>query len=381
MNVINRIKKLKSILKKREIDCAIIYESRNIYYFTDTAQHCILLIPIDNEPTLFVRRDFERTKEESPIKDIRKLNKSSEVYDQIKNYSNSNSIGLEMDTLRARTYQDIMKIFPSSTLEDISNEILLLRSIKDKDELDNMRKSAKIAEKVQDVSREFIKPGISELDLAAEIQREITRYGSVFSYFNHYWSRNPFIIASGEGLWKRSDFPPVLSGLGNHKAVPYGPSGRIIKEGEIVVVDVATVINGYTADHSRTFFVGKPSDTFKERYNALYNARLKAVECFKEGIPISDVFNAVKINLPKDLQKFLQGYDEFKEGMGHGIGLTLDELPYITHNTKRSLLEGNVIAFEPKIIIPEWGAINFEDDFIIKKDGFEQITNSPFYEF
>ncbi|MHA1894349.1 MAG: M24 family metallopeptidase, partial [Candidatus Helarchaeota archaeon] len=291
------------------------------------------------------------------------------------------TIGLEMDSLRARTFQILTKKLPNIEFKDVNNEILLMRSIKDKDEIEFLKKSGKIAEKVQDVSREFIKAGVSELELAGEIQKEITKHGSVFSYFNHYWARVPFIIASGENIWKRSDFPPVLSGLGSHKAVPHGPSKRIMREGDIVVVDVATVIDGYTADHSRTYFIGNPSERFKKYYKALLNARSHALELFKEGTLINQVFQKVENNLPDELKEYLQGYGKFKEGMGHGIGLTLDEFPLITKQNTQALVEGNVIAFEPKVIIPGWGAINFEDDFIIKKDGYEQITSSPFYNY
>ncbi|MHA1799041.1 MAG: M24 family metallopeptidase, partial [Candidatus Helarchaeota archaeon] len=173
----------------------------------------------------------------------------------------------------------------------------------------------------------------------------------------------------------------VLSGLGSHKAVPHGPSKRIMREGDIVVVDVATVIDGYTADHSRTYFIGNPSERFKKYYKALLNARSHALELFKEGTLINQVFQKVENNLPDELKEYLQGYGKFKEGMGHGIGLTLDEFPLITKQNTQALVEGNVIAFEPKVIIPGWGAINFEDDFIIKKDGYEQITSSPFYNY
>ena len=113
----------------------------------------------------------------------------------------------------------------------------------------------------------------------------------------------------------------------------------------------------------------------------MLKAREKSLELFKHGSKINEIYEALEKNLPENLRQFVQGYEEYRVGMGHGIGLSLDELPFIVKNSKQTLLEGNVIAFEPKIVIPEWGAINFEDDFIIGKDGYEQITHSPFYEF
>ena len=380
MDVLTRIENLKKIMENKNVDCSLIYESRNIYYFSDTAQHCILLIPLDEEPILYVRRDIDRAIEESPLKNIRKINNSNEIYDKLKSLK-IKSLGLEMDTLRARTYQILLQKFSSSDFVDLSQNILLLRSIKDNDELDCMRESAKVAEKVQEVSREFIKPGVSELDLAGAIQGEITKRGSIFSFFNHYWARNPFVLASGENIWGTTDFPPVLSGVGYHKSNPHGPSSRVIKEGDIVVVDVAPVINGYTSDHGRTYFVGKANEKFQKRYKYMLQAREKALNLFKDGVKISEIYETLLKNLPENLQPYLQGFNEYRVGMGHGIGLSLDELPFIVRKSKINLVKGNVIAFEPKIVIPGWGAINFEDDFIITKDGYEQITQSPFYEF
>jgi len=381
MNILNRIQKLKNVMEWKKIDCTIIFESRNVYYFSDTGQHCILLIPLIQDPILFVRRDFDRAKKESPIKDIRLLNKTNDVFKAMKELGNLEAIGVEMDSLRVRTYQALLKVFDSVKFDDLSNDILYLRSIKDKDEIEFLKKSAKVAEKVQEVSRDFIKPGVSELDLAGVIQGEITKRGSIFAFFNHYWARNPFVIASGENLWGTTDFPPVLSGVGYHKSYPHSAGDRIIKDGDIVVVDVAPVINGYTSDHGRTYFVGNPTEKFKEAYDVFLKAYQKALERFKDGAVIGEIYATIEENLPDSLKKFVQGFDNNRVGMGHGIGLSLDELPFILKNAKGKLEVGNVIAFEPKIVVPGWGAIDFEDDFVITKNGYEQITNSPFYEF
>ena len=178
---------------------------------------------------------------ESNIKNNVRMKSTHDIISGIEDYSKKNyQIGIENNFLRVRQYLTLQQHLKNSKFIDISSIIQQFRMIKDSSELKLMRKSAKVCEKVQTVSREYIRSGITELDLAGEIQREITRYGSTFSYFDGYWGRTPFIIASGENLWARSDFPPVLSGVGPCISVPHGPSDRILKSNDIVVVEVAT---------------------------------------------------------------------------------------------------------------------------------------------
>ncbi|MHA1231682.1 MAG: M24 family metallopeptidase [Candidatus Helarchaeota archaeon] len=380
---INRIKQIQEIMRDNDIDYSIIFNSRHIFYFSGTAQHSILLIPNESDPILYVRRDFERAKKESHIKDVVQIKSTYNILNGIDEFETKKyNIGIEKNFMRVSQYEGLKKYLKKSVFKDIATSIQNLRMIKDELELNLVRKSAKICEKVQDVAREYIRPGISELELGAEIQHLLTKSGSTFSYFDGYWGRTPFIIASGENLWARSDFPPVLSGIGPCNAEPHGPSNRIIQEGDIVVVDIASVIEGYNADHSRTYFVGKPSEKFKKIYNILLKVRKKILPYMKNGIKISEFCKNIIKLIPKEYHSYIQGYHQYREGFGHGIGLCLDELPFLLENNEITFQPNMVIAFEPKIIIPDWGAVNFEDDFIIKKEGLpEQITNSPTFNF
>ncbi|MHA1143385.1 MAG: M24 family metallopeptidase [Candidatus Helarchaeota archaeon] len=378
MSVKNRIEKLKDTMSEMQVKSAVLFNSRNIFYFSGTAQHSICVIPVDGDPILFIRRNFERAVEESPIREKIILKSTRQIFDKLSELNCQNQIGLELDSLSTSQFLRFKKVFPDSNFTNLSQPIKLQRSIKDAEELELLRKSAKVGERVQTVCREMLRPGITELDLAGEIQREITRHGSIFAYFNHYWARTPFIIASGENLWARSDFPPVLCGVGASKAEPHGPSHRVIKDGDIVVVDVATVVNGYTSDHARTYFVGKTTRKYLERHEALLKARNAGISAIREGTTPQQLYKIMEKELPKGLVDYFQGFGDDRVGLGHGIGLALDDLPFLVRDGQEPLRAGNVIAFEPKIIIPEWGAIDFEDDLIVKKDQAPEVmTNSP----
>jgi Xaa-Pro aminopeptidase len=186
-------------------------------------------------------------------------------------------------------------------------------------------------------------------------------------------------LASGKNLSTPSYFP-ILSGGGLSEAIPYGYSDRTIRKGDIVMCDYAVNYKGYHADHARTFYVDKLPKKFKERYLILKNAyeEIKS-KYLRAGIKTDTIFKKMKALLEKEnLGKFFQGNGYYYQGLGHGIGLELDEPPGIVLNKGMELRENMVIALEPKIIIPEWGAIDLEDDFIIKDGKPEQITNTTY---
>ena len=373
-----RVEKLQHILQKKQIDVALFFDSRNIFYLTGTGQNSVLLVTAFEPATLFVRRNIDRARDESPIKEIISLTETKQIFRRIEAMNIIHRIGLEMGSLRAQQYLRFVKQFPNAEFVNLTPIIERLRAVKDPKEQELIRKSAKVGERVQAICREYLRAGMTELELAGEIKREITKFGSIFAYFNHYWARTPFIIASGENLWARSDFPPVLCGIGGSKAVPHGPSHRIIQNGDMVVVDVATVVEGYTSDHARTYFVGKPTNKYIKRYNSLLKARNIGIEMIRETVTPKEIYRTVEKALPPELTEYFQGFGDNRVGLGHGIGLALDDLPYIVKNSEIPLEKGNVLAFEPKIIIPDWGAIDFEDDLIVRKEKSPEIlTHSP----
>ncbi|MGV9142124.1 MAG: M24 family metallopeptidase, partial [Promethearchaeota archaeon] len=193
------------------------------------------------------------------------------------------------------------------------------------------------------------------------------------------FGRNWFIVASGKNLWIPSSFP-VLSGDGFSDAIPYGYTDRKLKKGDIVMCDYAVNYEGYHADYARTYYVETPPEKFKERYLILKDAYMNVIEAnLKEGTTVNKLFDKIKELLKKEgLGEYFEGDGYYYQGLGHGIGLELDEPPAVISKNKTKLKQNMVIALEPKIIIPRWGAIDLEDDFIIKKNGFERITHTDY---
>ncbi|MFX0137623.1 MAG: M24 family metallopeptidase [Candidatus Hodarchaeota archaeon] len=374
----DRLSKIKKQMELKEIDLIILFSSRNIYYISDTAQFSICVLPLDAEPFIFIRRNFERGKQETWIKDVLQLGSTKGVIQEIKDRKlETKNLGLELNFIRANQYIKLSKLLPDSQFIDINQLFLQVRSIKDKKEIEHIRVAAKAVMGAQRVTREFIKPGVTEMEVAAEIAYELKKHGSWTTQSNMYWDPNGFCLASGENLYSPGDYP-ILSGVGATKATPRSASNRILKEGDIFVLDIGSNVEGYHADHARTYYIGNPDSKFRKIYNIVLGALKNAYKLIKEDRTISEIFQETKARMV-EYQPYFQGFNGYKQGLGHGVGLHLDELPYIIEDNKNKLQDQMVIALEPKLIIPKWGAVDLEDTILIRKNQEPEIlTPSPY---
>ncbi len=378
-----RMQKVYSLMDNRNLDYIFITNIQNLYWLSGTSQYGTLIISKEKNATLFIRRNFFKAEQEAVLEDVIELKKTSELREFIiteEGKIEGLSIGMELDSLPASYFLYYQSLLEGAEFKNVELSLRKLRMVKDKKELDIFRTGGKIAQKSQERIFEVLKPGIREYEVAAEVVHEAMRHQSVhFSNINNVFGQNFLILASGENLYTPSYFP-ILSGDGLSKAIPYGYSDRVIKEGDIVMCDYAVNFRGYHADHARTFYVGTFPKRFKERYLILKNAydEIKA-NYLRAGINTEIIYDKMKVLLEEEgLGKFFQGNGYYYQGLGHGIGLELDEPPAIVPNKGIELEENMVIALEPKIIIPEWGAIDLEDNFIIKKGKPEQITNTSY---
>jgi Xaa-Pro dipeptidase len=375
----NRLEKIKKEMAAQEIDCAVLFNSRNIYYSSGTAQFSIALIPLDSDPKIFIKRNFERGKGETWIKDIVRLKSTRDVIEEIKARNLAKArIGIEMNFLRVNQYLKLKKGLDTEFV-DINPLFYKIRMIKDQTEIQSIKKSARAVENVQRVCRETLRPGITELDVAAEVAHEAKKNGSWSPVTNLYWDANGFVMGSGETLYTPGDYP-ILSGVGLCKATPRSASDRVLKDGDIFVLDFATNVEGYHADHARTYFIGNPTEKYKKLYKLVHQALRHVETQVLVGKEIGTLFREVQ-NILGDYKEYFQGFNGYRQGLGHGVGLELDEPPGITATNTARFQKGMVLAIEPKLIIPGWGAIDFEDTIHLREKATDVITNSPFEEY
>ncbi len=236
-----------------------------------------------------------------------------------------------------------IKWIPASTL--VSD----LRAIKDPTELAAMRDAAILSSKVFEKLLPKIRPGVSELDLAAELDYLSRRAGASGPAFDT-------IIASGP-----------------RAALPHAhPSPKRIAKNELVVIDQGAILRGYCSDITRTVFVGKAPPRIRRWYDAVLQSQLAAIEALAAGVEANVVDAAAR-----GILKRVGLAGAFTHSTGHGLGLEVHEAPRLGRGEKSRLALGNVVTIEPGIYKQGVGGIRIEDDVFIGAHGPEILSTAP----
>ena len=223
-----------------------------------------------------------------------------------------------------------------------------LRAVKDAVEIDRIRDAAQLGSDVMEETIRLIRPGVTELDIAAEIGYRMRRKG-----------------ASGESF-------EAIVASGPRSALPHAhPTARRIGKNELVVLDLGAILRRYCSDLTRTVHVGKSSTRVRQWYNAVLDAQAAARDALKSGVTCGAVDAAARSVLQR---KGLGRY--FVHSTGHGIGLEIHEDPRIARNQKTILETGNVVTLEPGVYIEGVGGIRIEDDALVTQRGAEILTTA-----
>ncbi len=221
-----------------------------------------------------------------------------------------------------------------------------LRIIKDSEEQKLLKESALLADKVMDKAINFIKPGIREYDIKSKIKEEAFKLG-------------------GDGV----AFEPIIASGANSSKPHYNKSDREIKGQDLVLLDLGVIYKGYCSDISRTIFVGEITSRQEEIYNIVKKSTEAAKNILEPGIQAAELDHASRKVISK------AGYgDCFLNRLGHGIGMSVHEAPYINGNNDRVLQPGMAFSIEPGIYLPDEFGIRIEDIVLVTKDGFEVLN-------
>ena len=225
-------------------------------------------------------------------------------------------------------------------------ELGALRQRKDSSEIERMRAAAQLAVEVMQHALETLKPGIRELEVAAEIEYQMRRRGASGPAFET-------IVAFGE----RSAHPHAR------------PSLKRLRRNELVVLDLGAILGHYCSDITRSVFVGRAPKRVREWYRAVQEAQTAAVSAVRVGANCGEIDQAARQILGKHR---LERY--FVHSTGHGLGLEVHEEPRVARNHKQVLVPGNVITIEPGVYMPGIGGIRIEDDVAVHAERTEVLT-------
>ena len=368
-NEINsRCENLRNRLAGKGVDFCLILQNVSRYYFSGSMQDGVFLLHRDHEPVLFVKRTLERAKKESPVKQV----KGFKDIDAIQVYVHDHNlkkgvIGLEMDVIPARMYQTFLSLFPEAGFVDISMDIRSIRAVKSKYELSRLVEGGRRLDRVFLNLRDEFKPGITELELNMKLNELFLKEGSSLIVrarrFNMEVFPSTVLSGSSASLHSMMDSPSG-GGEGICTAFPFGAGFKKLGTGEPVLIDVAFNHDGYIVDCTRIFAIGDLDRTFKKAHGVSMDIHSMFREMIMEQKAVSEICDDIYMYVEKHgLSGEFMGGANF---IGHGVGLELDELPIVNSRSEVRLIEGMVVAFEPKFVFKN-GCVGYEDTYYIEQ--------------
>lgn len=347
----NRTQKILQELNKKGLDGLLLTKKTNVNYisgFTDEASYVF----ISEKAKLFITdgRFFELAQRQ--CNDFRIINWQKqgknflELVEQICKDNNIKKLGFEQQWTSCDMYENMNQILKDVELIPTKNLVEDLRYIKDKEEIEILREASRITDYAFEEIIKYIKPGMTENEVAAKLEYIVK-------------------IAGADGV----GFDTILIS-GKKTSLPHGkPDKKIIEAGDFVTLDFGALYKEYTSDMTKTIVIGNPSEKQLKVYNLVKEAQQAALDTIKGGINSEIPDTAVR--------KVVKDYIEYYyPGIGHGVGRDLHEPPFISKDGGYIIEENSVITIEPGLYIPDWGGVRIEDTILVTRNGYERLTKS-----
>ena len=378
-----RIFNLQKYLKKENIDGALILQRVDLFYFTGTIQQAHLYVPAEGDPVLMVRKSFDRAKAESSVEKILRMKRPSDIPGILKanGHALPATLGLELDVLPTNMFFSFQGIFENPQIADISQAIRLMRAVKSSYEIGIMRRAAELSDQVAAWVPNILHTGMTELELAGKVEAESRRLGHQGVIRMRLWGSEMFYghLMSGATGAVPSFLSSPTGGVGASPAVAQGPGFKTIQRHEPVLVDYIFSYNGYLSDHTRIFSIGPLPAELKDAHAATLEVQQLVKKLAKPGVKAGDLYNRA-LEKTRDLgyaDHFMGFGNERVRFVGHGIGLEVDEYPFLAAGQQLELQAGMTVALEPKLIFPGKGVVGIENTHVVTADGLEQLGQFP----
>ncbi len=378
-----RIGCLREGLVRAGLDAAVIVQHADLAYFSGTNQQAHLVVPARGDPVLLVRRVLERAQRESAIGRIAPLRSLGSLADELAaaGVEAGAKVGFELDVLPARAYLGYARRLPGLELADCSEVVRAVRAVKSPWDLGRMAAACEQVRRGAEAVPALIGAGVSEADVQLEVERVMRKAGHQgqlrFRGFNQEMHYGQILGGPSGAVPGYSDSP--LCGPGPNAAIGKGPDGHVLAPGDTVIADLVGGHEGWLSDQTRTFAVGTPPADMVAAYDTAV-AILRAVEeRLRPGALPSALYDlaeglAVAAGLG---EHFMGAGAERVRFLGHGVGMEIDELPILAPGFDEPLVEGNVVAIEPKFVFPGRGAVGIENMYALTAYGHETMTTAP----
>jgi Xaa-Pro aminopeptidase len=350
----NRLQKLRKKFTEKEIDGIFVTQSENRRYLSGFDGSAGFLIITAKKAVLAT--DFRYTEQavaEAPDFEILRIaNNINDWFPGLMNEMKIKRLGFEGQDISFQFHRQLNDALKKKKfavkMVPVNGLVEGVRAVKEPAEIALIKKSSAITDAAYESVRKIIKPGVTEKEVAWELEKSLRERGSQALPFE-------IIVASGP-----------------RAALPHAkPSERVIEDGDPVVIDMGAKYRGYASDMTRTVCAGTVDDNFKNVYNTVLKAQKAAMAAISRGITGKEADSTAREIIQK------AGYGEaFGHALGHGVGLAPHELPRLGPNSEDTLADGMVFTIEPGIYISGWGGVRIEDTVAMEEGKAKPITKA-----
>jgi Xaa-Pro dipeptidase len=378
-----RCSKLQKYMVADGLDAVIIVQNADLFYFSGTVQSGCLYIPATGQPLYMVRKEFSRARMESGLKEVVAFGSLKDIPDRLAEYGypEPRRIGLELDVLPVNFLERFRKAYPTAKYVDATPIIRRVRMIKSAYEIHLLKDAADQVDVVFRRACEVIREGVTDLEVAAELEFAARKEGHQglirMRGFNSEIFYGQIFSGVDSAVPAYADTP--LGGMGLNTSFGQSTGLKRIERNEPIVVDFAGCVDGYLCDQTRVFAIGGISNRLRKAYDDMLKIQERMKEITSAGTPWGSIYDEC-LALAGELgyaDSFMGAAGAQVSFIGHGLGIEIDEYPFIARGFKDMTMEaGMVFAFEPKVVFPCEGAIGIENTFYLSSDGLKQLSHS-----
>ena len=349
-----RLDKLRRAIRADPVETLMVVAEQNIRYLTGfTGEPAVLLVGKDRTLLISDGRFATQIEQECPGLEVHIRRVDQLLFDAVGEVLakiGAPRIGFEPSKLSVANFETIKEKAGNVKLVGVAGRVEALRSIKDRREVDAIRRAIKQAERGFEMLRAGMNEGDSEKDLADALEGHLRHCGA--------WA---------------AAFAPIVA-VGARAALPHAHprSDSRVGDADFVLVDWGASSGAYKSDLTRVVVTGKVTPKFEKVYRTVLEAQKRGIEALRPGAKAGDV-DASARSVIEDA-----GFGRFfNHGLGHGFGLEIHENPFFRRGNPVTLKAGMVVTIEPGIYLPDWGGIRIEDDVLVTTDGPEVLTHVP----
>ena len=346
-----RLAKLRKRLEERRLEALLVTSLPNVHYLTGFSGTAGILWVTLRDSVLVTdpRYDLQAHEQVQESQVVIVPGDALATVTRRANRGRLSRVGFEGGAVSFLTRQRLRELLPKKRLVATDSWVETLRIEKDEGEIEQIRRAVDVASRAFSETLPLLRPGITEIEVAAEIEYRMRRYGA-----------------------ERPSFETIVA-FGPRTAFPHARAGtRPLQPGECILLDLGAILNGYASDMTRTVFLGKPTPKAARVYHAVLEAQQEGEAAVRAGVECAAVDRATR----QVLERY--GYGRyFTHGTGHGVGREIHELPRLGKKQRTPLPERAVVTVEPGVYIPGFGGVRIEDIVVVRKEGAEVLTRTP----